>query len=126
MQRREIVKAFALSAGVLIVLVALSTQVFAAQDVKVVLKEWTMELSRTSIDIGSPVRFLVTNSATSKMPHSFRIEGQGLEATTLAIAPGKSATLEVTLPRAGQYRIYCPIPGHKEHGLVGDVEAGTF
>lgn len=120
------VKKLALSLGVLIVLVAFSTQAFAVEKrltVRVTVDEWSMKLDKTGFPYGEPVRFIITNNG--KIAHSFRVEGQGLEATTLAIRPGRMGTLDVILPVKGMYRLYCPIAGHREAGMVGEFETVT-
>lgn len=59
--------------------------------------------------------------------HALEIEGPGGENRTETLAPGASATLEVTL-QSGTYEVYCPVGGHKDQGMkteitVGDAEA---
>ena len=50
--------------------------------------------------------------------HALEIEGEGVEAKTEEIEPGKSATLKVKL-EAGDYELYCPVDGHAERGMEG-------
>ncbi|MDK3258782.1 hypothetical protein [Blastococcus capsensis] len=66
--------------------------------------------------------FRVTND--SDIVHSLEVEGNGVEAVTGDIAPGATATLEVMLPTAGEYDLYCPIGNHKELGMDGSVQVG--
>ena len=90
MNRGEIVKAFAVSAGVLLMLVAFSTQAFphgkkgavqvitvqakqvaqgaSVQEIRVSMRDWTFQLNRTSLGVGK-VKFLVSN--TGSIPPSF-------------------------------------------------------
>jgi uncharacterized cupredoxin-like copper-binding protein len=54
--------------------------------------------------------------------HSLEIEdvnGQDQELEG-EVSPGQSGTLNVNLP-PGKYEFYCPVPGHKELGMEGDV-----
>jgi uncharacterized cupredoxin-like copper-binding protein len=58
------------------------------------------------------VTFRVTNRGDLR--HDFRIAGK----KTRLIAPGRSATLRVTL-RRGSYRYICTVPGHANAGMRG-------
>ena len=54
--------------------------------------------------------------------HSLEIEdvnGQDQELEG-EVSPGQSGTLKVNLP-PGKYEFYCPVPGHKELGMEGDI-----
>jgi azurin len=55
-----------------------------------------------------------------KTVHSLEIDGPGVHATTPDIEPGKSALLTVTL-QAGQYDVFCPVPGHKALGMNTEI-----
>jgi len=50
-----------------------------------------------------------------KITHTFKIESK----ETKQLAPGKSATLTVTFPKAGRYPYVCTIPGHAAAGMKG-------
>ena len=57
-----------------------------------------------------------------QQPHSLEIEdvnGQDQEIEG-DVSPGQSGTLKVNLP-PGKYEFYCPVPGHKELGMEGDI-----
>lgn len=66
--------------------------------------------------------FEVTND--SDILHALDVAGHGVEATTGDIAPGATATLEVMLPAAGEYDLFCPVGNHKELGMDGSVHVG--
>jgi len=54
--------------------------------------------------------------------HSLEIEdvnGQDQELEG-EVSPGQAGTLQVNLP-PGKYEFYCPVPGHKELGMEGDI-----
>lgn len=63
--------------------------------------------------------FRVTND--SDIVHALEVEGHGVEAATGDIAAGQTATLEVELPAAGEYDLYCPVGNHKQLGMDGSV-----
>jgi uncharacterized cupredoxin-like copper-binding protein len=66
------------------------------------------------------VTFNLTNDG--QQPHSLEIEdvdGQDQEIEG-DVSPGESGTLMVNL-KPGKYEFYCPVPGHKELGMEGDI-----
>jgi uncharacterized cupredoxin-like copper-binding protein len=66
------------------------------------------------------VTFRLTNDGQN--PHSLEIEdvnGQDQEIEG-DISPGQSDTLTVNLP-PGKYEFYCPVDGHKEMGMEGEI-----
>jgi uncharacterized cupredoxin-like copper-binding protein len=54
--------------------------------------------------------------------HSLEIEDVNGEDKEIEgeISPGQSGTLKVNLP-PGKYEFYCPVDGHKELGMTGDI-----
>ena len=68
------------------------------------------------------VTFSVKNDGTTT--HALEVEGPSGEKKTSDISPGSSATLEVKLDKAGKYEFYCPIDGHKQMGMKGEVTVG--
>lgn len=95
-----------------------------------------------TLDAGEPVRLTLVN--VGALEHDVTIPG--LNATDDIVEPageggtshqmidamapgtvhmaahgGESVMLEFT-PRAGQFELYCSIPGHKEAGMVGTVD----
>ncbi|HEY6193734.1 MAG TPA: hypothetical protein VI504_01720 [Candidatus Eisenbacteria bacterium] len=82
--------------------------------VKVSLSEWKVQLTPARVPPG-PVTFEVTDVGT--IPHSFELEGRGLERSIAQLQPGASATLELEL-RSGNYEAYCPV-GKGSHKMLG-------
>jgi nitrite reductase (NO-forming) len=68
------------------------------------------------------VLLVVKNSG--KLAHRIEIAGKGVKKTTPLIAPGKSATLRVTLT-SGKYSIWCTVPGHAQLGMKTSVSAAA-
>ena len=63
--------------------------------------------------------FNVTNSG--KETHGFEIEGSGIEkALKPRLKKGENGSLQVDL-KPGTYKVYCPVIGHKWHGMSLDL-----
>jgi uncharacterized cupredoxin-like copper-binding protein len=77
--------------------------------------EFKFTLSKKTVAAGK-VTFRVTNRGTVK--HDLKIAGK----KTKLIAPGKSASLTVTLKRGGN-RYLCTVPGHADGGMKGTIRA---
>ncbi len=77
--------------------------------------ELKFTLSRKTVAKGVTT-FKVTNKG--KLTHDFKIAGK----VTKKLAPGKTATLTVTL-KAGKYPYLCTVPGHAAAGMKGTVTA---
>ena len=75
--------------------------------------ELRFTLSKTSVAKGA-VTFKVANKGKSS--HDFKIAGK----KTKLLAPGKSATLSVTL-KAGKAPFLCTVPGHAAAGMKGTL-----
>jgi uncharacterized cupredoxin-like copper-binding protein len=88
----------------------------AAAAIEVKLSEYKIDMPAT-VPAGSTT-FKVTN--TGKESHNFEIEGNGIEKRVGQLNPGESKTLLVEL-KAGKYEVYCPVPGHKSHGMSLDL-----
>jgi hypothetical protein len=91
--------------------------------VTVRLSEWKVEASAARTDAG-PIAFAVTNAGT--IPHSFEVEGRGLERRTRLLQPGQSDTLQLTL-RAGRYELIFPGGDDwpKHLGMLARLEVGA-
>ncbi len=98
---------------------AQSTPAAGAQSVKLSETEFKITPADPSVKKAGPVTFEVTNDGQTD--HALEVEGPSGEAKTETIAPGKSASLNVDLSKAGTYEMYCPIGNHKAMGMKGDV-----
>jgi uncharacterized cupredoxin-like copper-binding protein len=74
--------------------------------------EFRFTLSKRTVAKGA-LTFRVTNRGTIR--HDFRIAGK----KTVSLAPGKAATLAVTIRKAGKYAYMCTLPGHAAGGMKG-------
>ena len=86
-----------------------------ATTIKVTAKEFSFALSSKSAKAGA-VTFVITNKG--KLQHDFKIAGK----KTPLIAPGKSATLRVTLTK-GPHKYICTVIGHAAAGMKGTFRA---
>lgn len=82
-----------------------------AAAVTVTAREFQFTLSKTSVPSGETV-FTVVNRG--KIAHNFWIDGKA----TPLVAPGRSATLRVTLS-PGRLTYMCTVPGHAAAGMKG-------
>jgi uncharacterized cupredoxin-like copper-binding protein len=75
--------------------------------------------SDTSVKSGEVTFTLKNDGGTA---HSLEIEDVNGQDQELEgdVSPGQDGTLKVNLP-PGKYEFYCPVPGHKELGMEGDI-----
>jgi manganese oxidase len=81
------------------------------ETVEVSLSEFTIEPAHVSAPVGATLRVVNNGSAV----HNLAIEGTDLK--TPDIDGGKSADLDVSSLEAGDYTIFCAIPGHEGAGM---------
>jgi uncharacterized cupredoxin-like copper-binding protein len=84
--------------------------------IEVKLSEYKIEMPK-AVPAGGTT-FKVSN--TGKEMHNFEIEGNGIEKRVGKLNPGETKTLLVEL-KPGTYEVYCPVPGHKSHGMSLDL-----
>jgi len=95
----------------------------------------TGEVLNVSADPGGRLRFTpstltatkpgtitlrMTNPSSAGIDHAIAIEGKGLDESGPTVAAGKTSTVTATL-KPGTYTFYCPVPGHKQAGMVGTL-----
>lgn len=85
-------------------------------------QEFSIALSQTSVPPGT-YTFVAVNKG--KLAHSLAANGPGVSNQRIpgTIPPGASKALTVTLSQ-GTYEVYCPVPGHKQQGMVAHVTVG--
>jgi plastocyanin len=110
--------AFALGTGVAVLPAA-----FADQTIKENMTEFAFDNASVTAQPGETVHFALVN--TGQFPHSLAFD-QADGVHVLAepddvVAPGDSGTLDVTFSAPGTYTFYCPVPTHRERGMVGTV-----
>jgi uncharacterized cupredoxin-like copper-binding protein len=85
--------------------------------VDVKLTEYKIEMA--ALIVAGATTFNVTNAGDQT--HGFEIEGSGIEkALKPRLKKGESGSLQVDL-KPGTYKVYCPVLGHKRHGMSLDL-----
>ena len=90
----------------------------ATGTVKVSETEYKLDPASPKIAKAGTIQFDVSNDGATE--HALEIETPSGEIETKPIEPGKSATLKADL-KAGTYEWYCPIDGHKDKGMKGEI-----
>ena len=93
-------------------------KVSAAAGTVVTLSEFQISPSMISVDLGGSLS--VHNAG--KVTHNLNVQGTSLK--TSDIAPGGSESLDLSSLKAGDYTVYCAIPGHRGAGMVGMLMVG--
>jgi uncharacterized cupredoxin-like copper-binding protein len=95
-----------------------ATEPYSANgSVEVKLTEYKIEMPGL-IGAGATT-FNVTN--TGNETHGFEIEGNGIKkALKPRLKKGENGSLQVDL-KPGTYKLYCPVIGHKWHGMSLDL-----
>ena len=87
--------------------------------IAVTAKEWSFNLSKRTVPVGTTVVFKVTNKG--KIGHNFVIAGK----KTPLLNPGKSASITVKFTKKGKFAYQCSVPGHARLGMKGTFGVGV-
>jgi uncharacterized cupredoxin-like copper-binding protein len=96
----------------------------------VAIKETELDLSPSTVVLSKPGTYAIKAENKGSAEHSLEIEGKGVSSKggevgeaklEQTLNPGQSAVLTVTFQEPGTYEMYCPIDGHKELGMKGEV-----
>ena len=90
----------------------------ATGTVKVSETEYKLDPASPKVAKAGTISFEVSNDGSTE--HALEIETPSGELQTKPIEPGKSTTLKADL-KAGTYEWYCPIDGHKDKGMKGEI-----
>jgi uncharacterized cupredoxin-like copper-binding protein len=103
---------------------ASSTPSQARQTIQISEKEYSLNPSAITVPKAGTYNVEITNDGTTT--HALEIEQSGGENEVESddIAPGESKTIQYTFSAGGKYEMYCPIDGHKEQGMEGDIRLG--
>jgi len=80
------------------------------------------EFAITPSEISAPVNGTLTVKNNGTVQHNFAIKGT--DKKTSMISPGSSETLDLSGLKAGQYVVYCQVPGHEGSGMKGTLSVG--
>lgn len=81
-----------------------------------------MRFTTSRVRVARPGRItiMMMNPSNSGLSHGIAVQGKGINMKGPIVAPGKTATLTVTLKK-GTYTYYCPVPGHRQAGMHGTL-----
>jgi plastocyanin len=81
-----------------------------------------LRFTKAKLTLAKPgtVTLRMTNPSSAGMDHGIAIEGNGVDKDGPTVAAGQVSTVTVTLKK-GKYTYYCPVPGHKQAGMVGTL-----
>ena len=98
-----------------------STPSTSAGAVTLAASEFKFSPSNPKVKKGT-VSFTIKNDGQTT--HALEVEGPGEESKTGNVQPGQSKTIKVNLNKDGKYEFYCPVDGHKQQGMKGEVTVG--
>ncbi len=84
------------------------------------ISETDFALSPSAVTVDAPGTYTFEATNDGGTDHALEIEGNGVEEETDTIAPGESASVTVDL-QSGTYEMYCPIDGHRDQGMEGEI-----
>jgi uncharacterized cupredoxin-like copper-binding protein len=96
----------------------------------VVIKETEFKLSPSSVTLSKPGTYTFKAQNEGSTQHSLEIEGNGVKSEgseggeaelKQVLNPGQSGVLTVTFQKSGTYEMYCPVDGHEQEGMKGEV-----
>jgi uncharacterized cupredoxin-like copper-binding protein len=96
----------------------------------VVIKESEFKLSPSTVTLSKPGTYAFKAENEGSYQHSLEIEGKGLKSEggetgeaelEQVLNPGESGVLTVTFEKPGTYEMYCPVDGHDQEGMKGEV-----
>lgn len=91
----------------------------AGEAVQISETDFQLDPADVSVKPGS-VTFEVSNDGDTT--HSLEVEGPAEEQQLSSeLAPGDTGELTVDLSEPGTYEMYCPVDGHKDMGMTGEI-----
>src|SRR5215217_2141691 len=96
----------------------------------VVIKETEFKLSPSSVTLSKPGTYTFKAENEGSTQHSLEIEGKGVKSEgseggaaqlKQVLDPGQSGVLTVSFQKSGTYEMYCPVDGHEQEGMKGEV-----
>ena len=96
----------------------------------VAIKESDFKLSPSRVTFRKPGTYAFKAENQGSTGHSLEIEGTGVKSNggevgeaklEQTLDPGQSGVLTVSFQNSGTYEMYCPVDGHKQEGMQGEV-----
>lgn len=88
----------------------------AELEISVVASEWKYEPADIQAPVGKTVRLVLENKGA--IQHNIAIKEL---AFVVDAGPKQTRGKNLTLKKAGEYRLICSLPGHAEAGMVGTL-----
>jgi plastocyanin len=84
-----------------------------------------LRFTTSKLSVAKPGRITLrmANPSSAGMDHGIAIEGNGVDSDGPTVGVGQTSTVTATLKK-GTYTYYCPVPGHKQAGMVGTLTVG--
>ena len=76
-----------------------------------------------TLELSAPGEYTLVVTNDGKAEHALEIEGPGVAEKTATIGPGGEAEVSVEIAEPGTYKIYCPVSGHRDMGMEGELTA---
>jgi plastocyanin len=87
-------------------------------DMTVVMKD-TMQFEPETITLAPGEQITINLENDGSIKHNFSIDESDVDES---LDPKKAADISFTAPsEAGEYKIYCDVPGHEQAGMVGTL-----
>jgi plastocyanin len=100
---------------------ATTTGTGAAPQGAIEISETDFKLTPADPTVGAG-QITVNVSNDGQTTHSLEVEGPtGESELESELAPGESGSMVVDLSEPGTYEMYCPVDGHREQGMVGEI-----
>jgi plastocyanin len=81
--------------------------------------EYRISPANPTIAKRGTVRITIKNAGA--LSHALEVEGPSGETKSDTVEPGESEAFTVDFAKAGTYTWFCPIPGHRQKGMQGQV-----
>ena len=78
-----------------------------------------LKFDKSSLTAKAGVVTIVMDNPSS-VPHGVGVAGNGLDKDGAVVNKGGKSTVTAAL-KPGTYQFYCPVPGHKQAGMVGTL-----
>ncbi len=92
------------------------------QTIRVSEKEFSLTPNTFTVQMGQPVEVTVTNNGAVQHNLSFTSpSGKTTKLFAANLNPGQTQTAQFTFTEAGDWTMFCPVPGHEQAGMKGVV-----
>ena len=82
--------------------------------------ELRFSVSKLTAPKPGKITLVMTNPSSAGIVHAIAIDANGGDHKGAVVGPGHTSTVTVDLKK-GTYTYYCPVPGHRQGGMVGTL-----